>query len=295
MELYCPNLVSMSGFIFIQPTNIWSTCWTKSGPPAWWWRASIGSVSLWHHFSTGELLVLGRVDLRYWWIVNKITTFGSTNPQSTHGPPTTMTTGLRALRTIRNSKVPERDGGCFWALKFNSLQTWVFATRLSATKLALVWRIIIRWVLWDFRIRLYAKETENDNNRNSTLANFWFHVFDRYNRIRHLWGTNLYPSELLSTLGLTGWGHQSCWYSLPADVHQPGLCYGKWWWGFALSCTLTASTLMRHGVGTKPYSHKQGGEVLPCKQQKTACAAEIRDLWREHLLYFNVCLVEKGI
>ena len=94
--------------------------------------------------------------------------------------------------------------------------------------------------------------------------------------------------ELLSTLGLTGWGHQSCWYSLPADVYQPGRCYGKWWWGFALSCTLTALTLRRHGVGTKPYSHKQGGEVLPCKQQKTSCAAEIGHLRREHLLYFNV-------
>ena len=153
---------------------------------------------------------------------------------------------------------------------------------------------------WDFRIRLCAKETENDNNRNSTLVTsdsmcltdtIVFAIFGEpiCTQVKPL-------LELLSTLGLTGWGHQSCWYSLPADFYQPGLCYGKWWWGFALSCTLTALTLMRHGVGTKPYSHKQGGEVLPCKQQKkAACAAEIRDLRREHLLYFNVFLVEKGI
>lgn len=169
MELYCPNIVSMSRFIFIQATNIWSTCIDEIRATSLVVTSQHRLVSLWHHFSTGELLVLGRVDLRYWWIVNMITTFGSTNPQSTHGPPTTMTTGLRALRTIRNSKVPERDGGYFWAVKFNSLQTWVFATRLSATRLASVWGIMIRWVLWDFRIRLYAKETENDNNRNSTL------------------------------------------------------------------------------------------------------------------------------
>lgn len=133
MVLSLANIVSMSGFIFIQPTNIWSTCWTKWGlvardssckerftsgsPVAPKCNVILVVTSqhrlrvLWHHFSMGSLLVLGRVDLRYWWIVNKITTFGSTNPRSTHGPPTTMTTGLRALRTIRNSKVPERDGG----------------------------------------------------------------------------------------------------------------------------------------------------------------------------------------
>ena len=153
---------------------------------------------------------------------------------------------------------------------------------------------------WDFRIRLCAKETENDNNRNSTLVTSDSMCLTEYNCIRHLWGTNLYPSETIARapihFGFDGLGHQSCWYSLPADFYQPGLCYGKWWWGFALSCTLTALTLMRHGVGTKPYSHKQGGKFFLAKQQKkAACAAEIRDLRREHLLYFNVFLVEKGI